>query len=196
LGWLIGALLSEAIWQVFRSIKLDEALRRAGIESFLKRGGIELDSGAFLGGIVKWFVIVMFLVASLEILGLNQINAILRDIVTTFLPQVISAVLILLAAGVLGDLTGRLVASSAKTAGVHSAHFAGAFARWSIWTSGILIALSQVGIAEVFSQTLFTGIVVAVSLGLGLSFGLGGQAAAAEFIEKLRSEMRGRNGNN
>ncbi|MEK7147993.1 MAG: hypothetical protein AAB758_01720, partial [Patescibacteria group bacterium] len=79
----------------------------------------------------------------------------------------------------------------AKTAGVHSAHFAGAIAKWAIWIFAILVALSQLGIAAAFSQTLFTGLVIAISLALGLSFGLGGQQAAANFLEKLRGEMRG-----
>ena len=74
-----------------------------------------------------------------------------------------------------------------------SAHFVGSVVKWAIWVFAILVALSQLGIAAAFSQTLFTGIVIAVSLALGLSFGLGGQEAASRFIERLRGEMSGRN---
>src|SRR3990167_902218 len=81
LGWLVGALIGRAIWQVFKSLKIDEALGRAGFESFVRRGGINLDSGAFVGGLVKWFVIVIFLVAALDVLGLSQVNLFLQDVV-------------------------------------------------------------------------------------------------------------------
>ena len=193
LGWLVGALFGRAIWQVFKSLKIDDALRRAGLESFLRRGGIELDSGAFVGGLVKWFVIVIFLVAALDVLGLSQVNFFLQDVVLGYLPRVLAAALVLLVAGVIGDVTGRVVVTAAKTAGVESAHFAGAVAKWAIWIFAILVALSHLGIAAAFSQTLFTGVVIAVSLALGLSFGLGGQEAASRFIEKLRGEMSGKN---
>lgn len=193
LGWLIGALFGRAIWQVFKSLKVDDALRRAGLESFLRRGGVDLDSGAFVGGLVKWFVIVIFLVAALDVLGLSQVNFFLQDVVLGYLPRVLAAALVLLVAGVIGDITGRVVITTAKTAGVESAHFAGAIAKWAIWVFAILVALSQLGIAAAFSQTLFTGIVIAVSLALGLSFGLGGQETASRFIEKLRGEMSGKN---
>src|SRR3972149_1862170 len=163
LGWLIGALLGRAIAQVFKSLKVDEGLRRAGLESFLRRGGVNLDSGEFIGALVKWFVIVMFLVAAFDILGLVQVNLFLQEVVLGYLP------------------------------GVLAAHFAGAIAKWAIWIFAILVALSQLGIAAAFSQTLFTGIVIALSLALGLSFGLGGQEAAGRFIERLRGEMSGRN---
>ena len=193
LGWLIGALFGRAIWQVFRSLRVDEALRRAGFETFLRRSGMNLDSGAFIGGLVKWFVIVVFLVAAFDILGLTQVNLFLQQVVIAYLPRVIVAALILLVGGVVGDVTERIVVTAAKSAEVRSAHFAGTIAKWAVWVFAILVALSQLGIAAAFSQTLFTGIVIAISLALGLSFGLGGQEAAARFIERLRGEIGGKN---
>ena len=192
-GWLVGALIGRAIWQVFKSLKVDDALRRAGFETFVRRGGVNLDSGAFIGGLVKWFVIVIFLIAALDVLGLSQVNFFLQDVVLNYLPRVLAAALVLLVAGVIGDVTGRVVVTAAKTAEVRSAHFVGAVVKWAIWVFAILVALSQLGIATAFSQTLFTGIVIAISLALGLSFGLGGQEAASRFIERLRGEMSGRN---
>jgi len=192
LGWLIGALFGRAIWQVFKSLKVDDALRRAGLESFVRRGGLELDSGAFVGALVKWFVILIFLVAALDVLGLSQVNFFLQDVVLGYLPRVLAAALVLLVAGVIADVIGRVVVTAAKTADVKSAHFVGAIAKWAIWVFAILVALSQLGIATSFSQTLFTGVVIAGSLALGLSFGLGGQEAAARFIERLRNEMSGK----
>ncbi|MBX4189159.1 hypothetical protein KW785_01020 [Candidatus Parcubacteria bacterium] len=192
LGWLIGALFGRAIWQVFRSLKVDEALRRAGFEGFLRRGGINLDSGAFIGGLVKWFIIVVFLVAAFDVLGLTEVNLFLQQVVIAYLPRVIVAALVLLVAGVIGDIVERIVVTTGKAAQVRSSHFAGSIAKWAVWIFAILVALSQLGIAAAFSQTLFTGIVIAVSLALGLSFGLGGQEAASRFLEKLRGEMSDR----
>ncbi len=195
LGWLLGALFGRAIWQVFRSLKVDEALRRAGFENFLKRGGMNLDSGAFIGGLVKWFIIVVFLVAAFDVLGLTQVNLFLQQVVIAYLPRVLVAALVLLVGGVIGDMTERVVVTAARTAEIRSAHFAGTIAKWAIWIFAVLVALSQLGIAAAFSQTLFTGIVIALSLALGLSFGLGGQEAAARFIERVRGEMSDRHHN-
>ena len=194
LGWLIGALLGRAVSQVLRSLKVDDALRRAGFENFLRRGGVNLDSGAFVGALVKWFVIIVFLVAAFDVLGLAQVNLFLQEVVLGYLPRVLAAALVLLVGGVVGDIAGRVVVTAAKTAGVQSAHFAGAIAKWAVWVFAILVALSHLGIATAFSQTLFTGVVIAISLAIGLSFGLGGQAAAERYLERLRNEMRGHNG--
>src|SRR3990167_5206246 len=125
LGWLVGALWGRAIWHVFRSLRVDEALRKAGFEGFLRRGGVNLDSGAFIGGIVKWFVIVVFLVAAFDILGLQQVNLFLQEVVLAYLPRVLVAALVLLVAGVIGDTTERVGVAAAKTAEVGTAHLAG-----------------------------------------------------------------------
>ena len=59
----------------------------------------------------------------------------------------------------------------------------------AIWVFAVAVALSQLGIGAQYFQTLFMGIVVALALAFGLAFGLGGQEAAARFIEKTREEM-------
>ena len=188
LGWGIGVLFGRVVAQVIKSIKVDEALRKAGVENFLNKGGIELNSGSFLGGLVRWFVILVFLIGAFEILKLSQVTIFLRDILN-YLPQVIVAVLILIAAGLVADVMKKLVLSSAMTAGISSADFLATVTKWVIWVFAILVALSQLGIATGFVQTIFTGLVVALSLGLGLAFGLGGQEAAGRMIERMSKEI-------
>jgi len=188
-GWLIGALFGRAVAQIIRSLKVDDALRGAGLENAVQRAGYRLDVGKFIGGIVKWFIIVVFLVASLDVLGLSQVNVFLQQVVLLFLPQVFVAVLILLVSAVLAEAVQRAVVGAAKAAHMSHANFIGSVSKWAIWVFAVLAALFQLGVASAFVQTLFTGIVLALSLGVGLSFGLGGQNAAERYIEQLRKEI-------
>lgn len=189
LGWIIGAGLGRVIAQVVNSLRVDQALRAAGVERVLERAGFSLNSGAFLGMLVKWFFILVFLVAALEVLGLTQVTMFLTAVVLGYLPRVIVAVLILLVAAVIAEAAQRLVAGSARAANLKSANFLGSMARWAIWIFAVLAALDQLGVTP-FVQTLFTGVVVALALAFGLSFGLGGQAAASRFLDKMQSEMK------
>ena len=192
LGWVFGVILGRVVAQIIKTIKVDNALREAGLEEVFNKAGFTLDSGKFLGGLVKWFVIVIFLVPTLEVLQLEQVNEFLRDDVLTYLPNVIAAVLILLIAALIAEVLQRIVAGSAKAADIRSAHFLGNVARWSIWLFAILAAFAQLNVATAFVETLFQGIVIALSLAVGLSFGLGGQEAAARYIDHLQDDMRHR----
>jgi hypothetical protein len=189
LGWLVGAALGRIVAQIVHSIKLDSALKSTGLHDVVERSGMTLNSGEFLGGLVKWFFVVVFLVASLDVLGLKQVNVFLQTVVLSYLPNVIVAALIVLVAAVVAQVAKDVVSGSAKAAGIHGAGLAGSIANWAIWIFAILAALDQLQVASAFVQTLFTGVIVAVSLAFGLAFGLGGQEAAARYIERIKMEV-------
>lgn len=189
IGWLVGVGVGRLVSQIVQSIRVDDALRAAGVEKIVHRAGFKLNSGAFLGFLVKWFFIIVFLLASLDVLGLTDVTLFLRSVVLTYLPHVIVAVLILLVAAVIADAAQRVVSGSAAAANIRSANFLGALARTAIWVFAVLAALDQLGVTP-FIQTLFTGVVVAFSLAFGLAFGLGGQQAAADYIRHLKEEIK------
>jgi small-conductance mechanosensitive channel len=128
--------------------------------------------------------------ASLEIMGLTQVNDFLREAVLFYLPKVIIASLVLVIAMVIASTMQKVVEASAKAANVRGAGMIGSITRYAIWIFAFIIALSELGIATAFMQILFTGFVAALAIALGLSFGLGGQAAAAKWLDKIREEVK------
>lgn len=189
LGWLVGSILGKAIAQLAAAIKVDRLFESAGAEDFMNRAGLKFRVSSFLGGLVKWFIIVVFLMASLQIIGLTQVNDFLREAVLYYLPKVVIAALVLIIASVLADGMKRLVSASAQAANVSSANMLGSIARYAIWIFAFIIALSELGIATAFMQILFTGFIAALAIALGLAFGLGGKDAAARAIDNVSKDM-------
>lgn len=185
LGWAFGSILCRTVSHLVTVLRIDRALHRAGLEKISQKAGVNISLAGFLGGIVKWLVIVAFTIASSEILGLTQVTQLLRDILA-YIPQVIIAAIVLVMAILIADFVYKLVSHSAKATGMKG-EFAGQVARWSIIiVGGIFPALTQLRIAQGLVEVLFTGIVFSLSLALGLSFGLGGRDAAARTIEKMK----------
>lgn len=189
IGWVFGNIVDKLIAQIAGALKIDSLLKGAKIDTIISRAGFNLDSGRFIGGLVKWFIVVVFLVASFDVLGLSEVNSFLQQVVLVYLPKVIVASLIILSAAVIAEISERLVVGAAKAAELKSANLSGRIVRWAIWIFALLAVLFELGVASAFVQTLFTGVVVALSLAFGLSFGLGGQDAAAKVIEKVRGEI-------
>ncbi len=189
IGLLVASILGKFVEKIVNTLKVDKAFQSVGVDEMLHKGGIVLNSGAFLGGLVRWFLVIVFLVASLDILGLNQVNEFLKNVVLGYLPNVIVAALILVVAAFIAHAMQKVVVGSAKAAGVPSTHFLGGLTKWSIWAFAILAALYQLGIAGAFAQTLFTGFVAMVAIAGGLAFGLGGRDAASKYIETLRKDI-------
>ncbi len=184
IGWVLASLIEKLVEGLFKTLKVDAALKSAGLEDVVKRSGYNLNSGRFVGSLVKWFVIVVFLIASFDILGLSQVNAFLNEVVLMYLPQVIIAVLVLMVSVVIADAVQKIVIASARAAHVKSAILLGHISKWSIWIFAIIAALFHLGIASALIQTLFMGIVVALAIAFGLAFGLGGKEVAGRLLEK------------
>ncbi len=191
-GWVVGSVLAEVISKIVKAIKIDAVLESAGARGLLEKAGFNLNTGAFLGGLVKWFIIIVFLVTALDILNLQAVNSFLTNVVLGYIPQVIVATLILVVAAVLADLVQKIMTGGARALESKSAGMVGGIARWAIWIVAILAALNQLGIAGPMMQTLFMGLVAMLAIAGGLAFGLGGKEAASNYIEKLRGDISNR----
>lgn len=188
IGWIIAVALGKLVEQVVRALRVDALLGKLDFERTMARAGWKLNAGGFVGGLVKWFLIVVFLLAAANILGLTQVSDFLRDVLL-YIPNVVVAALILIIAALVADVVEHVTRGSVEAAGYRGA-LAGVVARWSIWVFAFVAVLLQLGIATALVQTLVTGFVAALALALGLAFGLGGKDTAAAFLERVRGELR------
>jgi hypothetical protein len=188
IGWIIAVALGKLVEQVVRALRVDSLLAKLEFEKTLERGGWRLNSGAFVGGLVRWFLIIVFLLASVNILGLSQVSDFLTQVLL-YLPNVVVAALILIIAALVAEAVERLARGSVEAAGFRGS-LIGVVARWAIWLFAFVAAPQQLGVATALLQTVVTGLVAALAIAVGLSFGLGGKDAAAGFIERVRGELR------
>lgn len=187
LGWACGSILGRAVAHLITVMRVDTALHRAGFDKLSEKAGVRVSVAGFVGGIIKWLVVVAFTIASAEILGLTQVTQLLRDILV-YIPQVLVAAIVLVIAMLVGDFVARLVDHSTRGIGMKG-HFAAQVAKWSIIiVGGVFPALTQLRIAQGLVEVLFTGVVFALSLALGLAFGLGGKDAASRAIENMKKQ--------
>ncbi len=183
IGWVLAALIEKLVESLFKSLKVDAALKSAGLEDVVKRAGHNLNSGLFVGSLVKWFIIIVFLMAAFDTLGLQQVTIFLRDVVD-YLPQVIIAVLILMVSAVLANAMQKLVVASARAGHISSPELLGKVTKWSLWIFAIIAALDKLAVVQGLIQAIIQPLFFGVALAVGLAFGLGGKAAAERWIEK------------
>jgi Conserved TM helix len=185
IGLIVAAGLSTLVEKIFQAIKLDVFLSRLGLEPYFERAGMRLRGSRFLGQLVNWFLIIVFLLAASDILGLTGLSGFLRDLLF-YIPNIVVAVLIMLAAVVLGNFLKRVVIASVLSAKLHAAHFLGTLTWWASVIFGLFAALIQLQIAVSIINTLITGVIAMFALAGGLAFGLGGRDYAAHLLKKLQ----------
>src|SRR3989338_7440081 len=188
LGMILAVALRSVIEQVIKLLRIDELASRLEIKSQFERIGVHLHIGRLLGWIVKWFFIIVALIAATDILGWDQLTSYLQEIVL-FIPNVIIAVIILLAGILLANFVQGVVKSSVEAAQLSSAGFLSGIAKWAILVFSFMAALVQLQIAPDLIRVLFTGLVFMIALAGGLAFGLGGRDHAEKLLMRLRKDI-------
>ncbi len=188
IGWIIAHLIYKGIVALLQSAKIDEALEPTGLTKACEKAGYKLNVGKVLGFLLKWFVIIAFLVLALDILGLETTKGLLVGILT-YIPQVILAAFVLFIGFVAADFVKKLVVGSSKMVDFKSSGTIGSVAKVAILVFTVLVVMNMLGIGREIINVLFIGVVAMLSLAGGLAFGLGGRDAAAKAIEKAKEAM-------
>jgi hypothetical protein len=189
-GLIVAAALGSIVERVLDALKIDRALGRAGVDTHVTRGGLRLRAAYLCGQIVRWFFIVVFVLAAADTLGMYALTAFLRDVLA-YIPNVIVAALILVASLAIANILARLVAASTTAARLSGAGVLSTITWWSIVLFGIFAALLQLNVAAAIIQTLVTGVIAMLALAGGLAFGLGGRSYAEHLLDKLRRRTEG-----
>lgn len=182
-GWIAADFIGKIIGKIIGKLKLDTFFRSMGLEKTLSKGNIRLDTAAFVEGVIKWFVVALFFMASLQVLGLDAVAEFMQTVLVGYLPKVVIAVLIMLVSIIFGEVVDKLVVTVASAGHLKSSKALGALAKWAIIIFAALAVLVELNIAPSLIQILFIGIVSALSLAFGLAFGLGGRDQASRAID-------------
>lgn len=175
-GWLAARLLRLVAFRLLRRLS-----RFGAVERELKDSGADEVTARILATGIFWIVFVLFIAAAGQTLGLAVITGGLSRL-AGFLPNVLAAVLILVAGLVGGNLTRTAIGAGARSARIPQADLLANGARLGVLTVSAVIAIEQVGANS-------TVLVVALGLILGggiggaaLAFGLGSREAVANLI--------------
>jgi hypothetical protein len=182
-GWLLAKFARFATIKALRAINFNVLTERAGMDGFLKQGGIETDTTGIFGMLVYWLVILAALIIGFNSMGLTYIPGLLGEVVR-FVPKVVVALLILAFGAYFARFIGNTVVTYCKNINIQDADVLGKLAQYGIMTFVVLIALDQVNVGGDIVRQSFLIILAGVVFALALAFGLGGKDAAAELIDR------------
>lgn len=186
IGIIIASFLKQIILQLFKLIKLDSMLEKYGVPK--NKGNEVVSWTAVLAELLRWFVIVLFLVPTADVWGLGRFSEVLNGLLT-YLPNVFIAVLLLLVGFVISRLVHDLLLASIRGVSSDFAKTVALVGRWAVLIFVFLVVLNQLGIASDLIRILFAGVVAMVAIAGGLAFGLGGKDAAKELLNKLSKKL-------
>ena len=182
-GYFVARLVRFVVVKGLRAGNFHVLSDRAGIDGFLRDGGVGADTTEIIGLLFYWVVILASLVIGFNGLGLNYITDLLVKVLL-FLPHVMVALLVLAFGAYFARFIGNAVCAYAKKLRLQDAELLGRLAQYAILTFVVLIALDQVNIGGDIVRQTFLIVLAGVVLALALAFGIGGKDWAAELLER------------
>jgi flagellar biosynthesis protein FliQ len=182
-GWMVAKMVRFAISRGLRAVNFNVLTERAGMDGFLRDGGVGADTTEILALLFYWLVILAALVIGFNLLGLTYITDLLGRVVL-FVPRVMVALLILAFGAYFARFVGTAVTAYCRNIRLQDADLLGRLAQYAILTFVVLIALDQVSVGGDIVRQSFLIVLAGVVFALALAFGLGGKEWAAELLER------------
>jgi hypothetical protein len=190
IGWFLAVGVGRLVSEVLRKLRFNRIFQKGSWKEALEKAEFKVDASEFVGVVIKWILVIVFLLAAVEILGLTEFAGFLTAVLG-YLPNVLVAVFIFVAAVIIADIMEKIVRATVESIKVGYGNLIGVIIRWSIWIFAILAILIQLGVAPSLINTLFAGLVGIIVISAGLAFGLGGKEIATEVLRDLYRKLKG-----
>ncbi|MCH7828274.1 hypothetical protein IH982_00170 [Patescibacteria group bacterium] len=190
IGWFISVGVGRLVTDILKRIKFNQVFERGNWKHALEKADMKVDPAGFIGSIFKWVLVIVFLLAAVEVLGLNQLAVFITSVLA-YLPNVLVASLIFVVAVIIADIAGKVLRAAVESTQIGYGHLVGVIVRWSIWVFAIVAILQQLDIAAGFSQDVVRAILAFLVITGGLAFGLGGREVATQLLQDLNRKLRG-----
>src|SRR3989344_7636127 len=181
IGLVVAAVAHRLIFGLLKMIQLEKFLARYGVTNI---EGRDVEWSEILAELVRWAIIIIFLVPALQAWRLGTVNTVLNRVIL-YIPNVIVAVILARVGLAISRLSYRVAYNASHSIGKHLAHTVGLVAQWSITVFVGFLVLHQLGVAQELLRILFSGLVAMIAIAGGLAFGFGGQQTAKDILESI-----------
>jgi hypothetical protein len=188
-GYFVARQVEKWVDRTLVRLDFNRVAKEGGFADGMQRAEPSLDPVHQVGKLAFWLVMLVVILLASTALGLESINE-MFGLMLSFLPTLISAIVIVILGIVVGEFVrGLIVASAGKVEGVPTL---ARVSKGMVVLIAVFMAVQQVGVAEDIVTTAFTLILGAVALGAGLAFGIGNTKLAGEVTRRWYEEGRRR----
>lgn len=171
IGLVVASIASRILRIVLVRLRFDQLVRRSGIDRWLERAGVKSPVEQVLPRILFYVLLFLFAREGAEALGLTALSEGIAAIIG-YLPNLVSAFLIVLVGGAVAQVAGSSVAIAARGFGID---FGPALGRLVTGALGFLVAVTALAELQIdtilvrnVTQLILGGMCLAAALSLGL----------------------------
>ena len=181
LGFIVAKLLDTLISKLLAKLGLDRLMAGTGFNKVMAKVGVQSSVSVLIGKVFYWFVLLVFLVAAAESLGLERISTTL-DVLALYIPKIFASMLVLVFGVLLAQLLSGMIRGAADGVGLEYAAGLGRIVQGLVIIVSISVAIGQLDIKTELLNYVIAIILLTVGLGIALALGLSSKDVARHII--------------
>lgn len=191
IGLAVAAILKEIVIRFLAFLKVEDWF--SSVTGWFNKIKSDRTVGGkvwikFLAELIRWTVVILFLVPAAEAWGLPRVSELLNQFLF-YVPNVFVAIVIAFVGIVVASLVADVVKNTSQGLGGTSSNLLSTIAKYALYFFTALVVLNQLGVAADLIRILFTGIVAMLALAGGLAFGLGGKDSAGKVLDEFKRKV-------
>jgi len=180
-GYIVSLIVGYVVKEILLRTGFDRWLTKSKLNKAI--GGASLS--VILGTLTKWWVFIAFLAPAASALRLGEISTLLVRL-ANWLPNLLVAIIIFL----FGLIVANYASNMVRLKKLKGAGLAADVIKWVTMILVLIISLGQLGVKIGFAENVFlvilAGIVIALALAIGISFGSALKEDARGLLRRYR----------
>jgi len=172
IGLVVSKILANLVVRVLKVVKLDLASEKSGMANILKIGEIRATVSEIIGAITYWLLVLVVAATAAQALKFSAAVALMSRLIS-YIPNIISAILVLAIGAFLASFLGSLVSAASKNAGIKKANLLAQIVRVALIVFAVGIALEQLQVGTAIITQAISIILLSIGAGFAIAFGLG-----------------------
>lgn len=184
IGWIVSKLVSKFVRRLLKTIGADKLAERLNEIEIIHKSNLKIVPSVLLSKILYYILLFIFIFAATDVLGMEAVSRLMGDLLN-YLPNLISAFLVLIIGIFLADFIKNIVLTTCNSLGIPAANVIANIVFYFIFLNVAMITLSQAKIDTDFIQDNLSIILAGVVLAFAIGYGFASRQLVANFLSSL-----------
>jgi len=183
-GFLLSIWIKKIFLSFFNKIRFNNALESVGFNEFIQKFDRKLDTFKIIGFLIQFFVVLVFLMFSSEILQLHKLSDLLTKIILYY-PNILISIAIFITSIYAINFSQKIVVGTKTSKTITYSRSLAKIIDMCIRVLAILAILYQLQIVPRLIIIIFLGVVLTISLSVGTSVGSSTKNPISGLVKKI-----------
>lgn len=195
IGWFIARIVRKVLKKLIRSAGIDTLGEQIEKIDIIHKSGITVKPSGILSSLFYYVMMLIFVVAATDVLGMPAISALMSDVLT-YAPNLIVAILIMGIGLLISDFFKNITETACKSIGISAHRLIANVVFYFTFINVLILALSQAGIDTAFLKNNLSIILAGIIFAFALGYGIASKDIASNFLASFYLKNKFKIGDN